>query len=68
MLLGVYDLLLARSNQLDAQRDYLETMKSYWLARADLERAIGGSTLGEALVAKPPVPQAESMPAEHKHH
>ena len=68
MLLGVYDLLLARSNQLDAQRDYLDTVKSYWLARADLEHAIGGSTLGEIRAAEPPAPQAEPMPAEHKHH
>lgn len=68
MLLGVYDLLLARRNQLDAQRDYLETLKSYWLARADLERAIGGSSLGEARMAEPLAPNTEPMPAEHKHH
>ena len=68
MLLGVYDLLLVRRNQLDAQRDYLETLKSYWLARADLERGIGGSSLGDARMAEPLAPKAEPMPAEHKRH
>jgi outer membrane protein, heavy metal efflux system len=66
MLLGVYDVLLARQNQLNAQRDYIETLKSYWLAKAELEHAAGGSALGKAI--ENAAPKIEVPPAEHKHH
>ncbi len=66
MLLGAYDLLLARQNQLNAQRDYFATLKSYWLGKADLEHAIGGSSVGEAIENTAPI--METPPAEHKHH
>ena len=73
MLLGVYDLLLARQNQLNARRDYVETIKSYWLARADLEHAVGGGNLGAAMTKpvtqlEPPPAPVSDMPATHKHH
>jgi outer membrane protein TolC len=28
---------------MDAYRDYLDSVRDYWTARADLERAAGGS-------------------------
>lgn len=68
MLLGVYDLLLDRQNQLTAQRDYIDTVKSYWLAQAELEHAIGGASLGKATETEPPAAKIETPPAEHKHH
>jgi outer membrane protein, heavy metal efflux system len=68
MLLGAYDLLLARQNQLNAQRDYIETLKSYWLAKVDLEHAAGGASLGKTMALDNPVPKIETPPAEHKHH
>jgi cobalt-zinc-cadmium efflux system outer membrane protein len=43
MLLGVFQLLLARREQIDAYRDYLDAVRDYWATRADLERAAGGS-------------------------
>lgn len=43
MLLGVFQLLQARREQIEGYRDYLETVRDYWIARADLERASGGS-------------------------
>jgi len=46
MLLGVFQLLLARREQMDAYRDYLGSVRDYWTARADLERAAGGSLTG----------------------
>lgn len=43
MLLGVFQLLLARREQIDAYRDYLDSVREYWTLRTDLERAAGGS-------------------------
>ncbi len=43
MLLGVFQLLRARREQLDAVRDYLDSVRGYWIAHAELERAVGGS-------------------------
>ena len=42
MLKGPYDLLLARQNELAAERGYIDALRDYWIARADLERAVGG--------------------------
>ena len=42
MLLGVYELLLAKQNEVNAYREYIEATRDYWLARSDLERAVGG--------------------------
>ena len=42
MLKGAYDLLTAKANEATAERSYLEAWRDYWIARADLERAIGG--------------------------
>jgi outer membrane protein, heavy metal efflux system len=49
MLLGVFQLLQARREQIEAYRDYLDTVRDYWITRAELERATGGS-----LDAQPP--------------
>ncbi len=43
MLKGAYDLLLAKQNELAAERSYINALRDYWIARADLERAVGGS-------------------------
>ena len=42
MLLGIYDLLLAKQGQLNSARDYIMASRDYWIARAELERAVGG--------------------------
>ena len=42
MLKGAYDLLTAKANEAAAERAYLEAWRDYWIARADLERAVGG--------------------------
>ncbi len=43
MLVGVYDLLLAKQTQINAARDYIGAWREFWIASADLERAVGGS-------------------------
>ncbi len=47
MLKGAYDLLLAKQNEVAAERSYIEAWRDYWIARAELERAVGGSLIGE---------------------
>ena len=42
MLKGGYDLVLAKQNELAARQGYIQTLRDYWIARAELERAIGG--------------------------
>jgi len=42
MLLGVYQLLQARQAEANAYREYIEAVRDYWMARSDLERAMGG--------------------------
>ena len=41
MLLGVYQLLAAKQTEIEAYRQYIEAVRDYWIAHADLERAIG---------------------------
>jgi cobalt-zinc-cadmium efflux system outer membrane protein len=43
MLMGTYDVLFARQREIDAQRRQVEALRDYWLARLELERAVGGS-------------------------
>ena len=43
MLLGPFDLLRAKQDEIDAYRTAIEANHDYWLARIDLERASGGS-------------------------
>lgn len=69
MLIGVYDLLRSRQEQIDAGRAYLAALKDYWVARADLEKALAGP-LPEApgTVAQPSVAPAPAAPAtQHRH-
>lgn len=42
MLRGAYDLLTAKANEAAAERSYIEAWRDYWVARAELERAVGG--------------------------
>lgn len=41
MLVGVYDLLLAKNNQINAARAYIQTLRDYWISQADLEQTLG---------------------------
>lgn len=43
MLLGVFQLLLAKEAEIGAYRHYIEAVRDYWIAHVDLERAAGGS-------------------------
>jgi cobalt-zinc-cadmium efflux system outer membrane protein len=43
MFKGAYDLLLAKQAHVEAERAYVEAQRDYWIARARLERALGGA-------------------------
>ncbi len=40
MLLGVYDLLTAKQNELNTARDYVAAVREFWLAWSDLEQVL----------------------------
>ena len=42
MLVGIYQLLQARQNEMQAYRDYIDAQRDYWSARTDLDRALQG--------------------------
>jgi cobalt-zinc-cadmium efflux system outer membrane protein len=43
MLLGVYELLSARQDEVEAQGALIDAMRDYWTARTTLKQAVGGS-------------------------
>ena len=43
MLVGLFQLLQAKQGEVEARRDYIGAQRDYWIARAELERAIGGT-------------------------
>jgi outer membrane protein, heavy metal efflux system len=74
MLAGVYQLLNAKQKEVHARREYIESLKDYWTALAELERAVGGKL--EIPVSKPKEKEtSEEKPAsppnetmDHSHH
>lgn len=55
MLIGAFELLVAKREEIETFRAYVEALRDYWLARADLVAAIGGGTLAVPAItdAKP---------------
>jgi cobalt-zinc-cadmium efflux system outer membrane protein len=47
MFKGAYDLLLAKQSEVAAERAALDAWRDYWIARARLERAVGGPLVRE---------------------
>ncbi len=43
MLLGVFQLLLAKQQEIEAFRSYIDAARDYWIARAELDYATGGA-------------------------
>jgi outer membrane protein, heavy metal efflux system len=42
MQLSPYELFLAKSQELEAERNYIDVLRDYWITRAKLERTVGG--------------------------
>jgi cobalt-zinc-cadmium efflux system outer membrane protein len=51
MFKGAYDLLLAKQAEVETEEAYLDAWRGYWIARARLERALGGSLPAEPAAA-----------------
>ena len=78
MLVGAFDLLLARQQEFDTYGKYLEAVRDYWIIRADLRKAVGGrlpaAASGGSLLP-PPAPADKPgddpddgrKPHQHKH-
>ncbi len=49
MLIGIFQLLEAKSAQIEAGEEYIEALRDYWIARGELERAVGGRLPSSAL-------------------
>ncbi|GMU05497.1 TolC family protein [Corallococcus caeni] len=69
MQIGLPALLIARRDQVEAWRAYLETVRDYWMARADLERLVGGRLPVSTAPAPTPAPAPSPSPEPtHEHH
>jgi len=42
MLVGTFDLLMAKQREFDDYQKYIETLRDYWIIRTDMARAAGG--------------------------
>lgn len=60
MQLGLVQLLQAKQGQIDAGRAYLDVVKDYWLASADLEAAVGGNLPDSGTPEGPAGPETHS--------
>ena len=49
MQVSLFDLLRAKQDEVTAGREYVEALRDYWVARAELEKAVGGSLNGKLL-------------------
>jgi cobalt-zinc-cadmium efflux system outer membrane protein len=69
MQLGLYQLLTAKREQVEAYRSYIEAVRDYWMARAELERLVGGRLPGDTGDAspQPPSPGQTAQPSQPEH-
>ena len=73
MHVGVNQLLGAKKEEIEAGREYVESLRDYWIAKAHLERVIGGrNPVGVAAAQPTPTSQTTTQPATrstgHEHH
>ena len=82
MLIGVFELIALKQDEYDAYQGYLEAIRDYWLARAELALAVGNSLPSEANIgderidvdefvpphSSQPVPDDNADDNQHRHH
>jgi cobalt-zinc-cadmium efflux system outer membrane protein len=73
MLAGVFELIAARQQEFDAYQEYLEAVRDYWIALAELRRACGGSLpagadSGTAVLGIEAILPVVTDGGDHQHH
>lgn len=73
MLIGVFELLTLKQDEYDAYQGYLEAIRDYWLARADLGLATGTVLPSSSSIDKKGVDvelftEPASAPMDHSGH
>ncbi len=53
MYIGVFELLQTKKEQIDASREYVESLRDYWIARSELDQAVGGRLPSVTSTAQP---------------
>ena len=70
MLLGAFELFTAKREEIEAEHAFIQARRDYWIARAALERAVGGD-LESGPRAQPKAVTTSpksSTPATHQNH
>lgn len=69
MLVGVFELLSAKREEIRSYGDYVDAVRDYWIARAELERAVGARVpLQEPSPSEPVLtPGRVAAPAHGEH-
>jgi len=76
MLMGVFELLVAKQQEYDAYQGYIEAVRDYWLARVELMRALGTRLPNDSKATEPtigpedlitPLSGERSPHVEHQH-
>ena len=66
MQLGAYGLFLAKADELRAERGYIEALRDFWIARTDLERAVGGSLAPRPQASTPTMANSSKAHPAHQ--
>lgn len=53
MIVGQFELLVAKQDEYDAYQNYLEALRDYWLARVELARKVGARLPSDDRIEKP---------------
>jgi cobalt-zinc-cadmium efflux system outer membrane protein len=70
MLVGAFDLLVAKQQEFDAYEEYIAAVTGYWVARVDLQRAVGGRLpdLAEKEPSRTSADGGEGAGPQHREH
>ena len=74
MLIGVFELILAKREEYDAYQEYLEAVRDYWVARAELRGVVGGALPDDGTDLTPTIgveavlPSATAPAMDHSMH
>jgi outer membrane protein TolC len=68
MILGPLQLFQLKQAEIDSGREYIEAHRDYWVARTELEHALGGSIKTDDAVRAEEVPGGTSANDSPSHH